>query len=403
MLGSDKSLREQITDGDPKLVPVRRRQRVSTSRGVRGQLGLLGGLVAALAGLGMALSIAILTGPSTPDAVVRPGETASGAETVDEMAYATDEAARDAAAETAAHIAASGVAEDAADGASAAAGAATEPLTGPLPTLAASTVAAEPRVERAMPVGLASASTDPSAGGQAQPHGAEPVPGPVAPVMSVRPIRGATDIVPRGPRAIGPAGPGRPTTLAAAPATAPQPSPLADRDGTVAAAMVVARSNLLWKRLLEAEGLDYTPVARAPLSRWGEGACAIRPEPEVATYCTLDATVYANDAIDGEPVALLDIARQIGLHVQETLGVMIAPASGPERLLRSDCFAGLWARQDAMVGDGLAPGYLAQAFNADGTESIAEGERLAAFTAGYSAERPLDCETAGSVELPSRS
>lgn len=164
---------------------------------------------------------------------------------------------------------------------------------------------------------------------------------------------------------------------------------------TVSSAIIVARSNLVWARLFAQDGRSYEALKRAPLDAWSEGACGQRAAPAVTSYCELDGTIYATEILRGTAVAVLDLANQIGDHVQESMGVSLRPASGTSRMLRSDCFAGLWAQLDAGAASALAPGALRNALAADAGLTAFERKRLEAFTHGYTSADPIDCEPVG--------
>ncbi|MEM9146013.1 MAG: neutral zinc metallopeptidase [Pseudomonadota bacterium] len=160
-------------------------------------------------------------------------------------------------------------------------------------------------------------------------------------------------------------------------------------------AILVARSNLVWARVFAQAGLHYSALKRSPLAAWASSACSMRAVPTRPTYCTLDQTVYADDVVPPGPVALLELANQIGSHVQENLGVSFRPANGEARHLRSDCFAGLWAQLDRGGDTVLAPGLLRNALAVDDQLSFSDEARLTAFVTGYTGTTPRDCEMVG--------
>ncbi|MEO0621690.1 MAG: neutral zinc metallopeptidase [Pseudomonadota bacterium] len=161
-------------------------------------------------------------------------------------------------------------------------------------------------------------------------------------------------------------------------------------------AVFVARSNLVWARIFAQAGMNYSAIKRADIASWSDGACGQRRDPSGPTYCALDATLYVPAKMKNTPIALFELANSIADHVHENLGVGFRPASGEGRALRSNCFAGLWARFDTGSQEQLAPATLRDAMAIDGQVMTRwNRDRLAAFETGFSGTQPADCEAVG--------
>lgn len=160
-------------------------------------------------------------------------------------------------------------------------------------------------------------------------------------------------------------------------------------------AVVVAASNLVWSKIFREHGLPFVPVTLSDLALWERGACADRVIPTEAAYCSLDQSIYIDPDATQTWVGVLNIAHEMGHHVQDVLGVAIAPVLGEERDRQADCLAGLWAQREPQAADALAPGALSRRLAAAGALAApiaaATKARLEAFTQGYVARGPNDC------------
>ncbi len=161
------------------------------------------------------------------------------------------------------------------------------------------------------------------------------------------------------------------------------------------AALIVAASNLVWSRLFHDGGHRYEPVHLVDAAFWGEGGCAHRAMPDLPIYCVHDRSVYFDPQAMPTVTDLFAVAHEIGRHVQDVLGVKLRPLEEPARSLQADCFAGLWARHDALAGHELTPGLLGTLLRVGERYNLRGARRHQAFVIGYQAEDVMECDGIG--------
>lgn len=157
------------------------------------------------------------------------------------------------------------------------------------------------------------------------------------------------------------------------------------------ASIVVARANIVWARVFREIGVSYIPVGHQAAGRWEAGPCADMLKAPGPSYCKNNHAVYLREKDRVDAVAMLEIAHEVGHHVQDMLGVMIRPLSGDAHEFQADCFAGLWASRAPDIASDLTPETLAPALAGDFALSLWDKSRIEAFTQGYVARTPTDC------------
>jgi hypothetical protein len=226
---------------------------------------------------------------------------------------------------------------------------------------------------------------------------------------------------------------------AAAPAGPTQQAaggPRSDDASYAVARKIVGSAEDVWKPLLEARGVAFTPATFTAYDSATQTGCGEGESSAGPFYCPGDNHIYLDLSFfnelssrfgaPGEFAQAYVIAHEYGHHIQALLGTMQAHQDGETGAgsnsvrteLQADCYAGVWAfhanaqfhiLQAGDVDDGLRA---ASAVGDDTLEKQAQGYAVPdSFTHGTSAQRTRwfkrgiargeidDCDTFGARTL----
>jgi predicted metalloprotease len=179
-------------------------------------------------------------------------------------------------------------------------------------------------------------------------------------------------------------------------------------------AKVLGSTERVWSSLFEAQGKQYQPTTLVFYDRLGRSGCGAAQSAMGPFYCPTDEKIYLDTAFfdelrtrfgaPGQFAQAYVVAHEVGHHIQKLLGVaerVTEEQSNASRAesnalqvkmeLQADCYAGVWAKNDANLlepGDAEAGLRAAQAIGDDTLEQQAQGYVVPeSFTHGTSAQR----------------
>lgn len=155
------------------------------------------------------------------------------------------------------------------------------------------------------------------------------------------------------------------------------------------AAALLSDSNRALAELFSNGGLSFAPITHRSLADWPAGACGARSIPVGPAYCAIETALYSGETVARRTGALLAFAGVMSTHIEEQMGLALAPVSPELRALRQDCLAGVWARHQSEARTWLYPERLAR--HLAETKAYRAEARSRAFRAGYLGEGPLTC------------
>jgi predicted metalloprotease len=177
---------------------------------------------------------------------------------------------------------------------------------------------------------------------------------------------------------------------------------------------VLASTEDEWSKLFAAQGQTYRPAKMVAYSRSDQSGCGAAQAAMGPFYCPTDEKIYIDPTFfnelssrfgaQGDFAQAYVIAHEVGHHIQKLTGVLDQASAAQQRLsraegnavqvrveLQADCYAGVWAANDANL---LEPGDVeegmkaAEAIGDDTLQRQSQGRVVPeSFTHGSSAQR----------------
>lgn len=180
------------------------------------------------------------------------------------------------------------------------------------------------------------------------------------------------------------------------------------------ACQVLASTEQTWSKLFQQQGQQYPPPTLTFYQQSGQSGCGAAQAAAGPFYCPSDQGIYLDTSFFQEMSSRLGasgdfaqayvIAHEVGHHIQKITGIADQVSQAQQRVgtvegnglqvrmeLQADCYAGVWAAQNA---NRMEPGDVEEGLNAahaigDDTLMRGAGQRPveSMFTHGSSAQR----------------